>query len=625
MTPQIHTNVTVSGPPSISSDAPNPQAPHAGQQPSMRIPPARVLPVELQTIDQLQQSAVDGDLDALATLGSIYLHGSPIVRPGILKDDAKAIKWWSKAANQGHARSQNNLGVSHAAGRGGLDRNDRRAVEWFTKAANQGDVAGQYNLGVACARGVGIEVNQARALALLTRSAMQGYALAQHWLGIGYATGCGVPQNDTVAFRYHLMAAQQGDVASQGIVGFMLETGVRIPRNLGKAVEWYEKASTAGNANATCRLARLYANGLGVIKDEDKSAKLYHEAALQGDPEALYQCAVLSFMSANGKNHDTASRESNLARAFDGWTRAAAEGHPDAMYELGNLHGSGICTDLNLKEAFVRYVDAAERGNLRAHYKVSTMYATGSGVERDDAKAAEWWDKAAVRDDPDVRFARFSECLATTTAGDESNTFARLAQAAGNGLSEAQFFIGMAYQLGIGFTADAAKAVEYFDKAARQGHPSAQYRLGKMHVHGSAPAFDIGEAFRLLNAAAQQGHREAQFHLARLCVDSNGQHAKDEARGMAWLHKAASQGSLNAQARLGHYLNKVGIERDEAAAFRHIETLAMNNAEYQYELGNRYASGRGIARDDAKAELWWRRAAVRGHTLAQGCLRWQAT
>src|SRR6516164_1063050 len=62
------------------------------------------------------------------------------------KDDGLALQWFRKAAEQGYADAQNNLGIGYALGRG-TARDDAVAVEWFRKAANLGSAAAQNNLG----------------------------------------------------------------------------------------------------------------------------------------------------------------------------------------------------------------------------------------------------------------------------------------------------------------------------------------------------------------------------------------------------------------------------------------------------------------------------------------------
>uniref|UniRef100_UPI0013D44ADD tetratricopeptide repeat protein n=1 Tax=Moraxella catarrhalis TaxID=480 RepID=UPI0013D44ADD len=50
---------------------------------------------------------------------------------------AKAFEWFTKAAHQGDAQAQYNLGVMHAQGLG-VRQDYHKAFEWTTKAAKQG-------------------------------------------------------------------------------------------------------------------------------------------------------------------------------------------------------------------------------------------------------------------------------------------------------------------------------------------------------------------------------------------------------------------------------------------------------------------------------------------------------
>ena len=56
---------------------------------------------------------------------------------GVPQDDAEAVKWYHKAAEQGDADAQNNLGVMYRNGKG-VPQDDAEAVKWYRKAAEQG-------------------------------------------------------------------------------------------------------------------------------------------------------------------------------------------------------------------------------------------------------------------------------------------------------------------------------------------------------------------------------------------------------------------------------------------------------------------------------------------------------
>ena len=60
-------------------------------------------------------------------------------------DNAKAAMWYTKAANQGHADAQNNLGELIDTGYAGAKDNDVLAQAWFIIASMNGSAKGKKN------------------------------------------------------------------------------------------------------------------------------------------------------------------------------------------------------------------------------------------------------------------------------------------------------------------------------------------------------------------------------------------------------------------------------------------------------------------------------------------------
>jgi TPR repeat protein len=56
---------------------------------------------------------------------------------GVPENDAEAVKWYRKAADQGHAKAQSNLGVMYYNG-DGVPENHVRAYVWLSMAKTQG-------------------------------------------------------------------------------------------------------------------------------------------------------------------------------------------------------------------------------------------------------------------------------------------------------------------------------------------------------------------------------------------------------------------------------------------------------------------------------------------------------
>jgi TPR repeat protein len=71
---------------------------------------------------------------------------------------AEAMKWYRKAADQGNAAAQNNLGVMYDEGQG-VPQNYAEAMKWYRKAADRGFDKAQYNLGNMYKNGQGVPQN----------------------------------------------------------------------------------------------------------------------------------------------------------------------------------------------------------------------------------------------------------------------------------------------------------------------------------------------------------------------------------------------------------------------------------------------------------------------------------
>ena len=74
---------------------------------------------------------------------------------GVPQNYIEAVKWYRKAADQGDASAQDNLGTMLHQGRGVL-RDDTEAAKWILKAADQGDAKAQGKLGISYEHGEGV-------------------------------------------------------------------------------------------------------------------------------------------------------------------------------------------------------------------------------------------------------------------------------------------------------------------------------------------------------------------------------------------------------------------------------------------------------------------------------------
>ncbi|MFZ2289881.1 MAG: tetratricopeptide repeat protein [Halopseudomonas yangmingensis] len=86
-------------------------------------------------LEQCQEIAEQGDLQALYEMGELYYRGQRVER-----DAATALIWFEQASVQGHAAAQYRLGLMHAQG-DGVPRNLTQAYIILKMAAVNGEDA----------------------------------------------------------------------------------------------------------------------------------------------------------------------------------------------------------------------------------------------------------------------------------------------------------------------------------------------------------------------------------------------------------------------------------------------------------------------------------------------------
>jgi TPR repeat protein len=111
---------------------------------------------------------------------------------GVAKDDVIAVSWFRKAADQGYAEAQNNLGNSYHNGRG-VTQDDAIAVSWFRTGADQGGGSAQSSLGYMYKTGSGVT---------------QDYVQAHKWYNLSAASGVELAKTDRDELAAKMTSAQ---------------------------------------------------------------------------------------------------------------------------------------------------------------------------------------------------------------------------------------------------------------------------------------------------------------------------------------------------------------------------------------------------------------------------------
>lgn len=157
--------------------------------------------------------AEKGDAVAQAELASAYFHGWEVEQ-----DDAQALVWYRKSADQGAPQGECGLAWMYSHGLG-VSQDYSQAIHWYKLGADQGSAPCQNGLAYFYVSGRGVQQDHGEALRLYRLAANQGYAKAEYNLGNMYFLGEGVARDRAQARIWIGKAADQGDDYARAAVG----------------------------------------------------------------------------------------------------------------------------------------------------------------------------------------------------------------------------------------------------------------------------------------------------------------------------------------------------------------------------------------------------------------------
>lgn len=242
------------------------------------------------------------------------------------------------------------------------------------------------------------------------------------------------------------------------------------------------------------------------------------------------------------------------------WIERAATGKwafPPALRTLAAMYRDGTGGPQDLQRMFALMRSSAEAGDLRAQVNLGVFYSRGEGVEKDAAKAAEWYGKVACLTEGDV--AARSRALVKLAvlheegAGvpkDETAAVEHYRRAAELGDASAQGRYAMALARGEGVEQDLAAAAHWYRRSAEQGNATSQNNLGGMYFAGEGVEADPEEGLRLMERAAAQGLPEAFYNLA-MRYGTGEDAPKDRAKAAFCMEQAARAGHAPARCDFG--------------------------------------------------------------------------
>ena len=212
-------------------------------------------------------------------------------------------------------------------------------------------------------------------------------------------------------------------------------------------------------------------------------------------------------------------RKSNPEESLAFFKRAAAQGMPRAMAEVGLMLSNGDGAPMDLTEAAVWLKKSAEAGSTDGMLLYAECLLGGKGVPVNEAEAASLYTQAAALGNlaAKVHLARMHQKGIGMPAPDPKEAFRLYQEAADQGYVEAQGRLGAMYMSGEAGEIDREKAVQLWQDGARKDDAVCMLFYAMALENGDAGPPNRDEASVWYQRAARKGNADA----VRWCVDNN--------------------------------------------------------------------------------------------------------
>jgi TPR repeat protein len=404
-----------------------------------------------EAAQRYRKSCESGYHPAFFRLGKILREG---VENEIPKDLEEALKLFVEATKKGNSKAPKMLGEMYENGEG-VNPDFATAEKYYRKAARRKNCEAAFHLGNEFQEGTKFPKNLEESTRFYQLAADLGNHRAQFITGKNYSNGVGVQVDKSVALTYYSKLDKNIPARYNcGLIQKLLRNGEAARAN-------FKKCCDGDSYFGAYSLALLFEKGVdGVPKNFKVAKKFYGLASALGFFPADYRlgkvylkCAKRKMSSEAESAEDcshakrTPSLDDEHEAALFYFKKAADQGYPKAMFEVGRCYARGIgVPGPDKAQAAAWYARASEKGNCNAHVSLGMMFRRGEvpGSPADPKKAAELYELAL--------------------AGEKNNIFA-----ANN--------LGWLHERGEGVARDLDKAMELYRQASEGGHQGATRNL----------------------------------------------------------------------------------------------------------------------------------------------------
>lgn len=285
-----------------------------------------------------------------------------------------------------------------------------------------------------------------------------------------------------------------------------LEGDYYIEYNPYKARYWLEIAYKKGDYRAAYKLGYIYKYGLGVNVDNNKAFQLLSHAAKVSISQSYYELAD-SYENGYGVKR-------NIQLAIKYYKKSYSKSkNIQALINLGCIYNNMG----NYEKALKYYFAAADKGNAKAYYYIALAYKEGLGIEKNNKKMIDNFEKASNLGDIDASVDLADLYIdGLGIDHDYNKALELLFNAAEEGSRRAMNNLGWVFKNGIGVEKDCRKALKLFKAATDKNSSGAYKNMGDIFLEGFEGKSDITKALECYENGSKLGSKKASRALAEL-------------------------------------------------------------------------------------------------------------
>jgi len=549
----------------------------------------RGVPQSYEASRKWHSKAAENDKEpySLFVLGTYYWLGQ-----GVIRNDALAIDYLTRAANLGEPVAGLNLGKIYLDGDEKLPRNGKLAQKFLEIGAKGGLVQAQVLLAKQYFFGwADVAVDDEKSRELFLEAAKQDDSVAEYYLGRIYAEGRGVPVDLKAAFEWYQKSADHGDQdAEHTLACAWIAAG---GNKRAEGLQRLKKLADSGHKNSQSALGAYYLFGkeADCVKNRGEAVGYLRKAGEVGELEAQ-KILWGHFLSINNvqegeiwlrkaaKQEDAASLFTlafhleqspdagrQKAEILDCYTRAANQKHPKALYLLGLSYLEGDIVKKDVVKGRSLIEQAAKEGHEMANFDLGRELIQSKNKD-DQKKGVAYWDSIANSYPPAQTGLGYCYQNGMGVTANPKTSLEWFEKAASNNDGQALLIVGLA-RLKEGKKKD---ALEYFLKAVNQGVDSANSQLVALYKNG------MEEALVGLKAAAASGNKTAQKYLIALVMEK-----KISIEPCLWVEKAVAEGDIMTKFAIATLYFEGHMDLAVKILFQVIQSKATNKTEAEVQ------------------------------------------